>query len=65
MTEKSRIIICRHDGCSIVEGDCRSCPFHKGMAKGVKIPGEYGKCIRPEGICSRKVKRSGRALGDE
>jgi hypothetical protein len=34
--------------------NCRSCEFHKGMinpAKGIKIPGESGKCTREEGPC--------------
>ncbi len=34
--------------------DCQSCEWRKGMAnknKGVKIPGEHGKCTRPEGLC--------------
>lgn len=36
------------------EKNCTTCDFHKGMsnkAKGVKVPGEYGKCTRPEGPC--------------
>jgi len=36
--------------------NCSVCQFHKGMAssaKGVKIPGAYGKCIRPGGLCGR------------
>lgn len=35
--------------------DCTQCEYYKGMsnpAKGVKIPGGYGKCIRPGGHCS-------------
>ncbi len=34
--------------------DCRTCEYHKGMMnpeKGVKIPGESGKCTHPDGIC--------------
>ncbi len=34
--------------------NCNTCKYHKGQAnpqKGHKIPGEYGKCIRPEGLC--------------
>ncbi len=37
--------------------DCQSCEWRKGMAnknKGVKIPGEHGKCTRPEGLCEHK-----------
>ena len=38
--------------------DCNMCRFHKAMIspkKGVKIPGRYGKCIRPEGHCDPDV----------
>ncbi|WP_155321220.1 hypothetical protein [Desulfosarcina ovata] len=34
--------------------DCRTCEHHKGMMnpeKGVRIPGETGKCTHPDGIC--------------
>lgn len=34
--------------------DCGACQFHKGMSnktKGVKIPGNFGKCTRLEGLC--------------
>lgn len=34
--------------------DCSQCHHHKGMSnskKGVKIPGNFGKCTRPEGHC--------------
>lgn len=36
------------------ERPCSSCNHHKGMsnpAKGVRIPGEYGKCTREGGLC--------------
>lgn len=38
-------------------GDCSVCRYHKSQRnpkKGVKIPGSYGKCIRPGGHCSSK-----------
>ena len=37
-----------------LQADCATCDHHKGMsnaAKGVKIPGEFGKCTRPGGLC--------------
>lgn len=36
-------------------GNCDACDYHKSQnnpAKGVKIPGRYGKCTRPEGRCN-------------
>jgi len=36
-------------------GNCGTCDFHKGMSnskfRGCRIPGEYGKCTRPAGLC--------------
>lgn len=34
--------------------DCTTCEFHKAMSnprKGIRIPGKFGKCTRPEGLC--------------
>ncbi|MDY6791540.1 MAG: hypothetical protein SWH54_09750 [Thermodesulfobacteriota bacterium] len=48
--------------------DCGGCEFHKGMmnkAKGVKIPGNSGKCIRPGGLCfSETAARAIKVQGD-
>lgn len=48
--------------------DCNGCGFHKGMmnkVKGVKIPGNSGKCTRPEGICfSEAAARAIKVQGD-
>lgn len=37
-------------------GDCTKCLFHKAVGnkahQGMRIPGGFGKCIRPEGHCS-------------
>jgi hypothetical protein len=41
------------------DGNCSQCLFHKMQGSpfpGKKIPGQYGKCVRPEGIC-RPVMR--------
>jgi hypothetical protein len=38
---------------------CTQCEFHRALAnknKGVKIPGEHGKCIREGGLCDIKQK---------
>jgi len=38
---------------------CTDCGFREALAaktKGVKIPNEYGKCIRPEGLCEKHSK---------
>ena len=42
--------------------DCNKCEFKKGMMnpkKGVKIPGGYGKCIRPGGHCDPDIVAGG------
>lgn len=39
-----------------IEEKCTDCPHRKALAnknKGVKIPNEYGKCTRPEGLCEK------------
>lgn len=39
---------------SMPTGDCNTCGYHKAMsnpAKGARIPGEFGKCTRPLGLC--------------
>jgi hypothetical protein len=36
-------------------GNCNTCPHHKSMhakAKGVRVPGGFGKCVRPGGHCN-------------
>ena len=38
------------------EEKCTECPYLKALTekeKGVKIPGEPGKCTRPEGLCEK------------
>jgi hypothetical protein len=38
---------------------CSGCEYRKAMnnpKKGVRIPGEFGKCIRPGGLCERKPR---------
>jgi len=45
-----------------IKGDCSQCQYHRAMSnkkKGVKIPGGYGKCIRPEGHCSPEKVNEG------
>ncbi len=41
---------------------CQDCQWHKARnnpAKGVKIPGEFGKCTRPDGLCDHINQNSG------
>ena len=41
-------------------GNCNNCPFYRGKMnkhKGVKIPGGFGKCIRPQGHCNPQKTR--------
>ncbi|MBU1193992.1 MAG: hypothetical protein KKE62_01835 [Proteobacteria bacterium] len=41
------------------EEKCTDCPHRKALAnkdKGVKIPGEFGKCTRPEGLCEKHTQ---------
>jgi hypothetical protein len=36
-------------------GDCNRCGAHRSMhakAKGVRVPGGFGKCVRPGGHCN-------------
>jgi len=43
-------------------GDCSACQWHKAMSnskKGVKIPGGFGKCTRPEGHCNPTQPNTG------
>ena len=40
----------------IAEEKCTDCEWKKALANkttGVKIPGEFGKCTRPEGLCEK------------
>lgn len=35
-------------------GKCRECEWHRSMnakRKGVRVPGGFGKCTRPGGVC--------------
>lgn len=49
--------------------DCQGCPDHRGMINkhhGVKVPGNYGKCIRAGGLCEKAVAAvPGRDLNHE
>lgn len=43
-------------------GDCNTCPFLKNMMnkrKGVRVPGGFGKCTRPEGACENPTPAKG------
>ena len=42
--------------------DCNNCEFWKSMSnrkKGVRIPGGFGKCIKPGGHCMPQIPRGG------
>lgn len=46
-------------------GDCNSCCHNKNMAypgKGKRVPGSFGKCVRPGGPCANPVPRGTRDL---
>jgi hypothetical protein len=48
-------------------GECNDCRWwrRKGSKKkGVRIPGGFGKCIRPQGQCGPKTLRRGSPGGE-
>ena len=46
----------------LIMRDCGKCEHHRRLGsklKGVRIPGGFGKCIRPGGLCEDHIPAKG------